>query len=158
MKSPVLPFAPAGRRTDIGLLVLRAGVGLGLATLHGWSKLSAASAYFVNGQDWPFIGAVASLGFPIPSAFASATALVESVAAVLLAIGLFTRLSAGLIAFNMSVAVYLHLKNGQSAELAALYLVSSLVVAASGAGQYSLDSLLVRSRLRTVERMQAATA
>ena len=63
---------------------------------------------------------------------------------MLLAAGLLTRVNAGLIAFNMLVAVWLHLRLGQPVEPATLYLFSALTLVLSGGGKYSFDALLTR--------------
>ena len=134
--------ADDARPIHLGLSVLRVCFGLSLVSVYGWSKLMHAGNHVFLGQDWQFIRIVASLGFPLPVVFATMSALVESVGGVLLAAGLLTRASAGLLAFNMFVAVCLHLGAGQSPEPASLYLFWALALVVSGGGHYSLDSLL----------------
>jgi len=132
------------RGIHLGLCFLRVCFGLGLVSGYGWSRLIHAGNYLFQGQEWPFLRIVKSLGFPLPVAFATASALAESVCAVLLAAGLLTRVNASLIAFNMLVAVSLHLRLGQPLEPALLYLFSALTLVLSGGGTYSIDALLTR--------------
>jgi uncharacterized membrane protein YphA (DoxX/SURF4 family) len=129
------------RAIDLGLCILRVCFGLSLASIYGFGKLTAAWSHIFQGQEWRFMRMVTMLGFPVPAVFATASALVESFGAVLLAVGLLTRVNAGLIACNMIAAVCWHLRFVQSPELAALYLFAALALVASGGGKYSLDSL-----------------
>jgi hypothetical protein len=48
---------------DLGLLVLRCGLGLCFVIVHSWSKLGHAVA-FSRGQNWELVQLVRSLGFP----------------------------------------------------------------------------------------------
>lgn len=125
------------RLLDAGLLALRLGAGLSLFSLHGWSKLTAATGYVFQGQEWGFVAGVAALGFPLPGVFAVAAALAESIGSLLVAVGLLTRVSAGFVGFTMLVAVYRHLSAGQPAELASLYLLAAIAIGLGGAGRYS---------------------
>jgi putative oxidoreductase len=138
---------------DVALLVLRlAGLYLGLA--HGWGKVSS----LVSGNASQLVAGVEKLGFPFPVASAWAAALAE-LAGVLVAVGLFTRIAAGLGAFTMFVAAFLahqaHLQAANAAGLASypaetvqgwgspqmaiLYLVILLAVLLAGPGRLSLD-------------------
>jgi putative oxidoreductase len=130
-----------------GFLILRAGIAALLVTHHGWEKFSGAMGYLFGGKEWGMIGFIGSIGFPIPAFFALCAAVAEFVGCLLLAIGLFTRVAASLVAFTMSVAVYFHLKTHSEYELAALYLLPMLFFAFSGAGKYALDEWL-RGRSR----------
>jgi putative oxidoreductase len=131
-----------------GLCALRVCFGLSLVWFYGWSKLISAANHFLHGQDWKFISIVASLGFPLPAVFATMSTLVESVGGILLAAGLLTRISAGMLAFNMLVAVSLHVRAGQTPEPASLYLFWALATTVSGGGYYSLDAKLRSYRSR----------
>jgi len=115
-----------------------------LATFHGWGKFMGAIDYLLRGQEWGFVIFVDAIGFPLPTFFALCAALAEFIGCVLLAVGLFTRYAAALVAITMSVAVFHHLRTDMGFELAALYLVISLFFVLAGAGRFSVDRWLNR--------------
>lgn len=121
------------------LALLRVATGTLLAVFHGWGKINAASAHFFGGGEWRFIQVLDDIGFPVPILFAVAATLAEFLGGVLLAIGLFTRQSALAIAITMAVAVYRHVTTDMRFELAALYLVLSLVFFLGPSTLFSLD-------------------
>jgi len=129
---------------DIAILLLRAGAGGMLCIYHGWDKLLAASGYLFRGADWGFVGFVASLGFPLAGFFAVCAALAESLGAVLLALGLWTRYAALIVAGNMAVAVYHHARSDGRIELAMMYVLAALLFVFVPAGRFSVDTLLRR--------------
>ncbi len=133
---------------DLALFLLRVGIGVGLALLHGQSKLNAAVSHLFQGAEWKFIDSVASLGFPAPTFFAIAAALSESIAAYLVLFGFATRAATPFIGFTMVVAIYRHLSAGQGAELPALYLLGAIVIGIGGPGIYSFDEYF-RTRRQT---------
>ncbi len=143
---------------NTGLLLLRLGVGIGMVALHGWGKLTGAIGYLFGGQEWKFIGGVEALGFPLPVVFAVAAALAESLGAVLVAVGLFTRPAAIALAFTMLVAVYRHLSQGQGAELASFYLLASVALILIGPGVHSADARLAVSKAPSSASRNPATA
>jgi len=125
---------------DVGLMTLRIGTGLCLVVLHGWSKLGNAVA-FCRGHHWEFVELVRRLGFPAPGFFAVCAALSESVGAALVACGLYTRVAAATVTFNMLVAGYAELRDGTSIESAYLYGLPFFTVFLAGPGRLSLDYL-----------------
>jgi putative oxidoreductase len=146
------------RLADSGLLALRLGIGFGLFWLHGRAKLGSASGYLFSARKWDFVNVVASLGFPAPAAFATAAAIAESLGALLLAVGLLTRSAGAAVAFTMVVAISLHLRGGQTPELALLYLLPAVSLALTGPGRYSLHSLWTVFRVRKVDAPKMAVA
>ena len=124
--------------TDWGLLLLRIGFATLMIGLHGWTRLLRAFNYVVGGQPWTFVDLVGRIGFPYPPVFAVLSALSESVALVFIAIGLFTRPAAAVIAFNMAVAFYNEAAKGDPFELPALYLLCALVLLVTGPGAVTI--------------------
>jgi putative oxidoreductase len=121
--------------TDAGLLALRAFAGISLALAHGLGKLPPSEG---------LVGAVGSMGFPMPALFAWAAALSEFAGGLLLALGLATRPSALFIAVTMATAGFVrHAPDpfGRK-ELALLYLAVAILFLLAGAGRYSVDALL----------------
>jgi putative oxidoreductase len=133
---------------DIGLLVLRLGIGLTILVFHGWGKIT-------GGPDtWTGIGgymALLGLGFA-PVFWGFMAALSESVCSVLLVLGLWVRPAAGLLAVTMLVAALRHLnlpednpRAGWSGASHALELLAVYVMLfLTGPGQYTLISLFRR--------------
>lgn len=137
LRSFLIGSGETSRATDLGLLILRLGVGVTLALGHGLGKLPPSDG---------FIAATGSLGFPAPALFAWLAALAEFGGGLLLALGLLTRPAALAVAFTMAVAFF-----GQHAgdafadrELALVYGVAALSLLASGSGMFSVDAALRR--------------
>ncbi len=127
-----LSFVP--RNVDLALLVLRLWLSLSLVSLHGWGKLATYSERAQRFAD-PFgIGSPASLALSI---------FAEVVCSGLIAVGLFTRFAAIVIAINLTVAfLYAHgaaLTGPRNGELAFMYLGISVVLFLAGAGRFSVD-------------------
>ena len=125
---------------NLGLLFSRIITGGLMCYLHGWSKLMAGTG------RWERLGSGLSdfLGLDflsIPLGFMASFA--ESIAALLIIVGWYTRPSAFLLAFTMLVAVSKKIPAGlRDAELPLLFLCLSLLLLFSGAGKYSIDHLI----------------
>jgi putative oxidoreductase len=130
---------------DAGLLFLRIGVGLPLSLVHGWQKLADAGGFIFAGHPWGFVGLVRSLGFPVPVFFAICAALGESVCALSVSCGLFTRVTAGAVTATMAVAMYGCFKSGTPVESAYLFAIPFAVLTVTGPGKFSLDRFIQRS-------------
>lgn len=149
------------RWRNLGLLLLRLA-GVYLALNHGWGKLSGLA----GGGGERFIASVDGMGFPVPVFFAWASALAEFAGGLLVALGLFTRVVAPVVAFNMAVAVFVRhhaleqwlaaaglksideatLRSWGSPELACMFLLVMLALALLGPGQWSLDARLRKKK------------
>lgn len=133
MKFLQLNFIPGS--TDLGLLILRLWVGLSMAVLHGWGKLTNFSAYAGKFAD-PFgIGPSASLALVV---------FAEVICAAFIALGLFTRFSALVLGFTMAVAFKLghgmKLSGEGNGEVAFLFLGACVALLVAGAGKFSVDA------------------
>ena len=123
--------------TNTALLLGRITTGFLMVKLHGWSKLMAGT------ERWEGLGSqlAEAIGVDfvsIPLGFMASFA--ESIAAVLIILGLTTRPAAFLLAFTMLVASFKKLEGGlKAAELPLLFLILSLIILLCGAGKYSLD-------------------
>lgn len=126
------------RYRDLGLLVVRVGLGLSFVA-HGWPKL-------VGGPEtWERFGrAMKSLGVTFaPTFWGLCAALAETFGGVLLVLGLATRPASALLAFTMLVALLSHLDAGHdfiesSHSLEALVVFVGLVL--TGPGRFALDA------------------
>jgi putative oxidoreductase len=127
-------------RADVGLLVLRGSAAL-MVGFHGWTRLHRAIGYVFLDQPWTFVDMVHGLGFPFPAVFAVLSALSESVAASLMAVGLFTRWASAILAIDMAVALLNELVKGDPIELPALYFLAAVTIVMLGPGRLSVDGV-----------------
>lgn len=129
-------FAPGNDScpTSGGLLALRLFFGLTMLLHHGWDKLMTFSDKSSTFPDPMHVGHAASLAM---------TVFAEVVAAALLAIGLWTRFAALVLAFEMGVAFILVHKLAMggmmSGEMAFMYFGAYLTLLLAGGGRFSLD-------------------
>lgn len=92
---------------DLGLLVLRVGVG-GMFMGHGWPKLAGGAT------QWAKLGkATAYIGIDVaPTFFGFAAAVSEFFGGLLIALGLLFRPALALLIATMAVATAMHLRTG----------------------------------------------
>lgn len=127
--------------SNLGLLVLRVGLGGMFIVAHGLPKL-------LGGPDrWTAVGgAMGALGIHFaPMAWGLAAALSEFVGGIFLALGLFTRFASVVMAFTMSVATIQHFAKGQTLLQASHSIevgIALIALALLGAGAHSLDRRL----------------
>jgi putative oxidoreductase len=134
--------SPSPRQLSLGLAALR----LAVATIfirHGAQKLFVYGFAGVS-------GAFTQMGVPFPGVTGPFIALLEFFGGIALVIGFLTRLIALGLVFDMLVAILLvQLKRGFSGyELEFLLLGSSVALAFTGAGRFSVDALLAGRRER----------
>ena len=129
---------------DLGLLVLRLGVGLPFA-LHGFQKLFG---WFDGGGFRRTSGWFASLGFGDGRAATLLAGTGEIVGGLGLATGLLTPLAAAAVAGTMTTAAFVNnAENGywsvaKGWELNGYLVVVAAALAVAGPGALSLDALL----------------
>ena len=126
---------------DAGLLVARLGVGLGFAWYHGLPKLTGGSERWAGTGD-----AMSNLGITFGHEWwGLAAALTEGVGGLLIALGLFFRPVAVMLAFVMVVATINHMSSGEGTPAHAFknaWLFVGFFL--TGPGRYSIDDLLTR--------------
>ena len=129
---------------DIGLLILRLVVGLGLAA-HGAQKLFGwFGGYGIKGTG----GFFETLGFRPGTFFATASGLSETLGGLLMVFGLFGPVGPMLVIATMVVAIFsVHIKNGfwqasNGYELNSLYIAASIAIAFAPVSSLSLDGAL----------------
>ena len=121
-----------------GLLLLRIIGGSMMVYNHGWGKITAGP------EKWNRLGHALTdiIGFEFLSTFFGfMAAFSESVCALLIIIGLFTRPASILLFFTMFVAIMNHIMDSEMPELAIMYCLLSLVLILSGPGKLSLDQI-----------------
>ena len=96
----------AGRATgDLGLLLIRLGIGTSLLVFHGYGKIAGGPDRWVKlGGEMQHLG----ISF-LPVFWGFMAGFSESFCSILLILGLFFRPAAGLLAFTMLVASLRHL-------------------------------------------------
>ena len=124
---------------DIGLLILRLGIGGFILFAHGWGKLAG-------------FGDLAGK-FPDPIGLGSTTSLVlavfaEALCGLLIMIGLGTRFAAVPLLITMLVAAFVVHADDPWAkkEFALLYAIPFLTLIFTGGGRFALDSVIRRKR------------
>ncbi|MFP4052459.1 MAG: DoxX family protein [Phycisphaerae bacterium] len=107
---PKLPEpSPKIAPLDVGLLVLRVGVGLSFVIFHGWPKMKEGPvAWEQLGSNMALIG----ITF-LPWVWGFLAAFAEFVGGIMLAVGLFVRPFAFMLAFVMLIAMLRHYNAGQ---------------------------------------------
>lgn len=123
---------------SLGLLILRVAAGVLMMT-HGWSKIQNFEGMVESGFDPVGMGATLSVVMLIGAEF---------IAALFIVLGLLTRLSAIPLIVAMSVAAFVaHASDPlQVKELSLIYLTIFASLMITGAGKYSLDSILFRNK------------
>lgn len=137
--------SPSPRQLSLALAALRVTLGT-IFIAHGAQKLFTYGFAGVS-------GAFAQMGIAFPGVMGPFIALLEFFGGIALVIGLLTRLTSLGLAFNMIGAIlFVHLKGGfflpAGYEYAFALLGSSIALALTGAGQFSIDALLGRSDKR----------
>ena len=111
-----------------GLLLMRIIGGSMMVYNHGWGKITAGP------EKWNRLGHALTdiIGFEFLSTFFGfMAAFSESVCALLIVIGLFTRPALILLFFTMFVAIMNHIIDNEMPELAIMYCLLSLVLIVS---------------------------
>ena len=130
---------------DVGLLILRVGLGLMMALGHGWPKLGRLSADPVKFADPLGLGATASLVLAIGA---------ELGCSLLLIVGLGTRLAAVPLLCTMLVAALI-VHGGdpwKKQEFALLYALPYLALICTGPGRLAVDHWIRQWMARREDR------
>ncbi|MCS7245425.1 MAG: DoxX family protein [candidate division WOR-3 bacterium] len=117
---------------DIGILLIRAIPSFMLLVYHGLPKIQN-----------PHYKAVKMIGLPFPELFTWASVLSETLFAVFIIVGLFTRVSAIILTINFIFVVYFKLfvlgETIKENEMEILYLILYTSLIFLGAGKFSID-------------------
>ena len=138
----MLPRTLPGPAGDIAVVVGRVLIGVVLIA-HGWQK------FFHTGIGGTAAG-FAKIGIPLPTVAAGYAAAVEMVGGALLLLGAFTAVVGVLVTLDMlGAAMFVHIPKGQGIfvgtngwELVGVIAAGALILAAFGAGRFSVDGFL----------------
>lgn len=133
-----MPAKGGGGRTDLALLVLRAGTSAMLIYGHGWSKLAHFAERSAHFSDPLHIGPAASLAL---------TVFGEVVCAACVLLGFATRFAVIPILLQFGVIIFI-VHGGapfDDRELAILYAIPYAAIALLGPGRFSVDGALGRA-------------
>ncbi len=120
---------------NLGLLALRAGVGLNMALLHGVERVRHYSDRVSSFPDPLHMGHRYSLLLTVAAEF---------VGGILITLGLAGRFAALLLAFTLGLGLITGDAGStwRQRELTTLYLAGCLAIATLGCGRWALDPLL----------------
>ena len=134
-------------KIDLGLLLLRAA-GLVLCFTFGIQKLGWLSQYISSGKPWdavPLASLIRNVGFPLAPILALFAILCESLFALLVAIGIYTRTFSILIAVCMVGALYTSIRINDpviSKNSAMEYIIIFGAIAILGPGKFTVGRYL----------------
>ena len=127
---------------DIAYTLVRVFIGF-ILLMHGWLKVGTFGLAGVSGL-------MAKQGLEPATAFAVAAMVLETVGAICVIIGLFTRFFAAALAVEMGIALLVaHLKagfwvNNGGVEYVLLLGIVMFAIAIRGGGPYSVDRMIGR--------------
>ena len=128
---------------DLALLFLRLIPGYYFIVYHGWSKIINPAKWAKLGNAFTkYFGDILDFANPL---FGFVAAFSESVCAILIMIGLFTRSSSFLALATMFFAAFNHITTTGSPEKAWLYFSIFLAIMLIGPGKYSVDKIFFSS-------------
>jgi putative oxidoreductase len=131
-------------KTDLGLLLLRAA-GLVLCFTFGIEKSGWLIRFIGSGKPWdviPLAGLIRNVGFPFAPVLALFAILCESVFALFVALGFYTRIFSILIAVCMMGALYTSVCINDpliSKNSAMEYIIIFGAIAILGPGKFTID-------------------
>lgn len=133
---------------DLGLLILRLGVGVPMLYFQGWHQSFRAWAFVWEKKSWSLVEQFNELGFAMPGFFATTVTLLCVVLSFAVIFAVYTRISAFLLALLITflLVVTVEISGSLNAQTLLLYAGMSFTLIFTGAGRISLDYLLTRKK------------
>jgi putative oxidoreductase len=125
---------------DVAYALMRIVIGY-ILLMHGWTKVGAGAGAIAS-------NIMAKNGLEPSIAFAYAAMFLETIGAICIILGLFTRFFAAALAIEMAIAlVFVHAAKGFAAgqggfEYVLLLGIVLFVIAIRGGGRYSVDRMI----------------
>ncbi len=125
--------------SDLWYPMIRIAIGA-ILFMHGWGKFNAPTGGVT--------GYMAKTGFPMPGTFAAAAIILETIGAICVALGLFTRFFAAALAIELGIAfLVVHLPKGFAVggggyEYVLFLGIVMFAVALRGGGPHSVDRMI----------------
>ncbi|MBT3738271.1 MAG: DoxX family protein [Candidatus Marinimicrobia bacterium] len=143
MKKIIIFITENQKSKDLGLLLLRLLPGYYFIANHGWSKITNPAKWEKLGNAFTkYFGELLVFANPF---FGFLAAFSESICAILIFMGLFTRSSSFLALATMFIAAFNHITTTGSPEKAWLYFSIFFAIMLLGPGKYSLDNIFFSS-------------
>ena len=126
--------------SDVAFTLLRVAIGA-IVFMHGWGKVTGAGLSGVSGY-------MGKLGLQPGILFGGAAMFIETIGALCLLVGLFTRFFAAALAIEMGIAfLFVHLARGWDIskggyEYVLVLGLALFFIAIRGGGPYSVDAKL----------------
>ncbi len=138
-------WSKLSKHTDLGLLILRIGFGLGMLIFHGWGKLiGGPEAWNSIGQSVELFGIDFGHTF-----FGFMAAFAESVGAICIVLGLFYRPAVAILGFTMVVAtlsVFVRESGNPGHAFKNFFICAGIFLV--GPGKHSLDYMFSRKSVK----------
>ena len=128
---------------DFTSLIARISTGTLMFYLHGFGKITSGYDRWERlGKTVTDIIGIDSMAIPL----GLMASISESILAIFILIGFYTRISTFFLGFTMMVAFNKHLfsEGLKSGEMALLYLILCIIIFLLGPGRYSIDRLTKR--------------
>tara|TARA_B100001057_G_scaffold201414_1_gene202175 strand:+ start:610 stop:1023 length:414 start_codon:yes stop_codon:yes gene_type:complete len=128
---------------DFTSLIARISTGTLMFYLHGLGKITSGYDRWERlGKTITDVIGVDSMAIPL----GLMASISESILAIFILVGLYTRTSTFFLGFTMMVAFNKHLfsEGLKSGEMALLYLILCIIIFLLGPGKYSIDRLIKR--------------
>ncbi len=142
---------------DIGIFILRIGIGGAFMIIHGWPKITGGPDLWLK-----LGGAMSNLGITFaPEFWGIMSAVTEFGGGVLIFLGLFTRVAAFFLTFNMIIATIQLLSNHLpwNQVIYPIEILSAFTALIFfGGGRYSLDYIIFRRRPVKIKSIDEVTA
>ena len=126
--------------TPHALAAFRIAVAVLVFVCHGWHKIFEAFGYFVGDKEWKLVVEISELGLPLPSLSALFATFAQTLGAILVGLGWWTRIASLIVVASLLGAILQNISTGRDPQLAILYTLSMMLIAGTGGGSWKLEN------------------